>query len=420
MDSLLESVAKRLFLTTLSGLREGSLELICGGEIREFGVPGAAPRATLCVHRDRFFRRAVFGGDIGIGEACMDGDWSSPDPVAVIRLAVRNLDAFEQSHRWLGAAAGLLDRLRHRARQNSIAGSRRNIRAHYDLSNDFFRLFLDAGMMYSCAYYETPDDSLETAQSQKLDRICRKLDLQPCDRVLEIGTGWGAFAEHAVRHYGCHLTTTTISREQHDFAQRRFERLPGRVELLLEDYRHLPERLQPESFDKLVSIEMFEAVGLEFYDQFFGTCDRMLVPTGSMLIQTITMNERKFPAYQRRTDWIQKYIFPGAELASVTEVLRSLTRATSLGLYHLEDIGLHYVRTLRAWRERFHAAMDQVRALGFDERFCRMWDFYLVYCEGAFAERHVGDVQLVLSKARAAMPGIIGEAALSAAPGAAS
>ena len=383
---------KKLFLKMLEGLQGGSLELRCGGETRQFGDPAGELRAGIDVHDERFFSRAVLGGDIALGESYMDGDWSSPDLVTLVRLAVRNLNRLESANAALSIFSRLADTFRHRRRANTIDGSRRNIHAHYDLSNDFFRLFLDRSMMYSCAWYESDSDSLEAAQQQKLDRICRKLDLGLNDRVLEIGTGWGGFALHAVRNYGCMVTTTTISREQHDFARERFQ--GERIELLFEDYRNLRGR-----YDKIVSIEMFEAVGYEFYDQFFGACDRLLEPHGAMLIQTITMNDRTFPAYRRRSDWIQKYIFPGSELASLAGVLQSLARATTLLPFDLEDMGLHYARTLAAWRERFWAAEAAVRKLGFDDRFMRMWDYYLAYCGGAFLERHISDVQLVFAKA---------------------
>jgi cyclopropane-fatty-acyl-phospholipid synthase len=385
---------KKLFLKMLGGLRGGSLELVCGGEILCFGDASDDLHARLIVHDERFFARAVLGGDVALGESYMDGEWSSPDLVALVRLAVRNLQQLETSNAALSLFSRLADTLKHRRRSNTVEGSRANIQAHYDLSNEFFRLFLDRSMMYSCAWYESEDDLLETAQQQKLDRICRKLELGPDDHVLEIGTGWGSFALHAARNYGCTVTTTTISREQHDYARERFG--GERIELLFEDYRNLRGR-----YDKIVSIEMFEAVGLEFYDQFFATCDRLLEPQGSMLIQTITMNDRTFPAYRRRADWIQKYIFPGSELASLTGVLQSLSRATKLLPFGLEDMGLHYARTLAAWRERFHAAEAEVRKLGFDDRFMRMWDYYLAYCGGAFLERHISDVQLMMIKAGA-------------------
>jgi cyclopropane-fatty-acyl-phospholipid synthase len=395
MNPLPTSLAKSLFLRSLERLRGGSLELVVDGRTREFGEPGHPLRALAVVHRDRFFQRALLGGNVALGEAWMDGDWSSPDLVALVRLAVRNLAPMEGRNRLWSALSRGFDSLRHRLRGNSVAGSRRNIQAHYDLSNDFFRLFLDRGMMYSCALYQAEDDSLEAAQFHKLDTICRKLQLGPADHVLEIGTGWGGFAEHAARHYGCRVTTTTISRRQHDYARRRFDSIPERerISLLQQDYRQLRGQ-----FDKIVSIEMFEAVGLRYYDQFFRACDRLLRPHGSMLLQTITINEQTFPDYHRRSDWIQKYIFPGSELASLSEILRSLARATSLGMYHAEDIGTHYARTLAAWRQRFHNAIEQVRELGFDDRFIRMWDYYLAYCEGAFLERHTGDLQLLLAK----------------------
>jgi len=395
MNTLQTSLAKSLFLRGLERLQGGSLELVSAGRTLHFGDPDHPLRAFVVVHRDRFFARALLGGDVALGEAWMDGDWSSPDIVAVIRLAVRNLAPLTRQNRMLSALSRGFNTLRHRLKGNSVAGSRRNIQAHYDLSNDFFRLFLDRTLTYSCAYFEREGDSLEAAQFHKLDTICRKLHLGPQDHVLEIGTGWGGFAEHAVKHYGCRVTTTTISRRQYEYARERFQSIPEgeRIELLLEDYRNLHGQ-----YDKIVSIEMFEAVGLSYYDAFFRACDSLLRPDGSMLLQTITINEQAFPAYHRSSDWIQKYIFPGSELASVSEILRSLARATTLGLYHAEDIGTHYARTLAAWRRRFQDSVNQVRELGFDERFIRMWDYYLAYCEGAFLERHVGDFQLLLTK----------------------
>jgi cyclopropane-fatty-acyl-phospholipid synthase len=296
----------------------------------------------------------------------------------------------------LSASTRLAFRISHRLRPNTISGSRRNIAEHYDLSNDFFRLFLDRAMVYSCAMFVNETDSLEDAQRHKLDHICRKLNLKPDDRVLEIGTGWGAFAELAATLYGCRVTTTTISQQQYGAAKERFGHLgeAGRqIELLLEDYRNLRG-----TYDKIVSIEMFEAVGLKYYDAFFGACDRLLAPNGSMLLQTVTMNEQEFRHYHRNADWIQRRIFPGSELSCLSEVLRSVGRSTSLSLSHLEDIGPHYALTLNEWRRRFLDAHTEVLRLGFDERFVRMWDYYLAYCVGAFRERYVGDAQLLLTK----------------------
>jgi cyclopropane-fatty-acyl-phospholipid synthase len=250
--------------------------------------------------------------------------------------------------------------------------------------------------MYSAAWYENPGDSLETAQIQKLDRICRKLQLGPGDHVLEIGTGWGGFAAFAATRYGCRVTTTTISREQYGYAAERFSQLGAagdRITLLASDYRALTGR-----YDKIVSIEMFEAVGLRYYDDFFAACDRLLAPDGTALLQCITMNEQDFPIYRKTTDWMQTYIFPGSELAAVSEMLASIGRVTSFRPFHLEDMGTHYARTLHEWRARFLANLDGVRRLGMDDRFSRAWDLYLAFCEAAFAERHISCLQLLLTR----------------------
>jgi cyclopropane-fatty-acyl-phospholipid synthase len=315
--------------------------------------------------------------------------------VPLIRLMIRNRRAVD------GHGAGVVHRLlggiARRLRDNSRAGSRRHIHRHYDLGNDFFQLFLDDDLrMYSCALFESAADSLEEAQRRKLDRICRLLDLQPSDHVLEIGSGWGGFAARAASRFGCRVTTTTISDEQ--FRHVRDWRaaagvIGGRVEVLRADYRELAG-----TFDKIVSIEMFEAVGLNHYDDFFGAADRLLAPGGSMMLQTITIADQDFPQYHGSADWIEKHIFPGGELASIGEILRSLARVTSLSLYQAENFGTHYARTLHLWRARFHDQLHRVRALGFDERFIRMWDFYLACCEAAFLERHTGLFQLMLTK----------------------
>jgi cyclopropane-fatty-acyl-phospholipid synthase len=277
-----------------------------------------------------------------------------------------------------------------------VEGSRRNIGHHYDLGNDFYQLWLDPTLAYSCAVFERPGQSLEAAQRAKFELICRKLQLGAGDHLLEIGTGWGGFALHAARTRGCRITTTTISRQQFEFARDLFARegVSDRIELRLEDYRHLEGQ-----YDKAVSIEMFEAVGLAYYDTYIGAVDRLLKPGGRFLLQTITMNEQRFPDYIRQSDWIQKYVFPGAELASVSRILASLGRSSALSVHHLEDIGLHYAHTLRAWRAAFRSRLEDVRAQGFDETFIRMWDYYLATCEGAFAERYIGNAQLLLAKA---------------------
>jgi len=402
-------LAERLFYSSLAGARECCIQVRFGGATRVFGDASHGLRAELVVHSDRFFTRAVLGGDIGVGEAYMDGDWSSPDVVAVVRAAIRNMPQLDARNRAISMATRGANFLRHLLNDNTETGSRRNIARHYDLGNEFYGLFLDRSMAYSCAYYESGDDSLETAQQRKFETICRKLDLRPGDHVIEIGTGWGGFAAYAATRYGCRITTTTISKEQHAFSADLFASLPaGKIELLAEDYRNLRG-----SYDKLVSIEMFEAVGYKHYNEFFGACERLLKPGGKMLLQTITMNERHFQKYLRQSDWIKKYIFPGAELASVAGILQSAARVGTLQLAGAEDIGEHYALTLREWRRRFMSRLQDVRGLGFDERFLRMWDFYLAYCEGGFLEHYIGDMQLVLAKpggSQAGTPGLRGVA----------
>jgi cyclopropane-fatty-acyl-phospholipid synthase len=390
------SLARKIFLGTLKGLPEGYVELVEGPNTYHLGNPASEVKAVIAVHNERFYRRAVLSGTTGIGEAYMDGDWSTPDLVGLLRLGVRNVEHFEISSSSFSSVRRFLNRLQHRKRDNTLAGSRRNIAAHYDLGNSFYRLFLDENLAYSCAYFNSQEDSLDRAQINKFDVICRKLQLSPREHLLEIGTGWGGFAAYAASAYGCRITTTTISQAQHEYARERFAQMgeAGRgIELLNEDYRQLRGQ-----YDRIVSIEMFEAVGFEHYDDFFGACDRLLRPGGAMLLQIITMNERRFSSYHRSSDWIQKYIFPGAELASLSEVLRSLGRVTQIGLQHLEDIGLHYAATLREWRRRFLNRLCEVRELGYSDRFQRMWEFYLAYCEAGFRERYIGDVQILLTK----------------------
>lgn len=396
--SVVMNWASNILFRTLRGLREGYLQIKTpDGAWHCFGDPAAALHASIEVRDVRFFSRLLWGGNDAAGDSFVDGDWTSPDLVSVVRLAVRNLQHFEAAGGKWAWISRLGKRLAHRLNSNTITGSKRNIAAHYDLSNAFFGLFLDESMVYSSAIFPAASSSLENAQIEKIDRLCRRLKLGPHDRLLEIGTGWGAFALHAARQYGCQVTTTTISHEQHEYSAARFAaagEAGRRITLLEEDYRKLTGQ-----FDTIVSIEMFEAVGLAHYDDFFRVCDRLLRPDGVMAMQTITMNEQQFPDYARKSDWIQRRIFPGGELASVGEIQRSLARCTRLGLTSLEDIGMHYAYTLEEWRKRFVAAVDDVRSLGFDDAFLRMWDFYLCYCEGAFRERYISAAQLVLAKA---------------------
>lgn len=402
MLSSLDKRAKKLFLGCLSAIRGGFLEIICPRETWVFGDSSSSLRAMAVIHDERFFRRAVTGGDVGIGESYVDGDWSSPDLVSLVRLFVRNLRLLDAGGHWFRALRGLLLRFEHRLHSNTVRGARRNIHAHYDLGNDLYRLFLDPQLVYSCAYFRHEDDSLELAQIQKLDVICRKLRIEPGDRLLEIGCGWGGFAVHAARYYGARVTGLTLSSAQHRYANallKDTDLAAGQVRVLLEDYRSIQGQ-----FDKIVSIEMFEAVGFEHYDEFFSACDRLLAPDGSMLLQTITIPDQEVASYRKRVDWIQTYVFPGSELASLEAIERSLARSTRLALANLEAFGLHYARTLAMWRERFFQHLEEVRRLGFNEQFQRMWDFYLSWCEGGFRERYINVAQLLLAKAGTQRP----------------
>ena len=392
----LAAAARELLFRRLAGIRGGSLEIrLPSGRSRRFGEPGDGLSAVVAVRDESAFRRFVFRGDIAFGETYAEGLWTSPNLAAVTRLAARNVRLFDSGGRAPALLSRAVQRLRHGRRRNSVEGSRENIRHHYDLGTDFYSLFLDPTLTYSCGVFEPPGISLEEAQAAKFERIADALELSPGDSLLEIGTGWGSFAAYAAGRRGCRVTTTTISRSQYDYVRERIarERLGDRVTLLLEDYRSLGGR-----FDKAVSIEMFEAVGLDFYDDYFGTADRLLEPGGSMLLQTIWMNEERFSAYRRQPDFIQRYIFPGSELASLAEIRRSLARATRLEVAGVDEIGPHYVTTLAAWRRAFLANADRVRALGFPETFLRMWDYYLAYCEGGFAEGYIGDAQVLLAK----------------------
>ena len=388
--------AKRIFLAGLREFNGGELVVECPERTYRFGRPSDLT-ASIAVLDERFFRRALTGADIGLGESYMDGDWTTPDLVSLARLALRNRQVLDRQSLVAGLLRRLIAAAARRWRDNTRAGSRRHIHHHYDLGNDFFGLFLDSALqMYSAAYFESEDETLETAQTRKVDRLCRMLDLRPEDRVLEIGSGWGGFARWAAGRYGCRVTTTTISDEQYR-SIREWQAAAGevgsRVKVLRADYRDLRGQ-----FDKVVSIEMFEAVGLRHYDDYFAAIERLVAPDGVMAMQAITVSDQWFPRYHGSPDWIEAYIFPGGELAGIGEMLGSLARVTSMSLYAAENFGTHYAQTLRLWRRRFRAQLPRVRALGFDERFVRMWDFYLATCEAAFLERHTSVFQLVFAR----------------------
>ncbi len=382
----------------LGRLSEGRLTLVdSSGPPVSFG-PGGKDRGldvTVHVRNPRLYGRLLTGGSIGAAESYMDGDWTADDLVKLMRLFVRNKPVMDGLETGFAKVAAQAQRLAHALRRNTQAGSRRNIAAHYDLGNDFFSLFLDETMMYSCAIFPSPETSLRAASTAKNDRICRKLDLKPSDHLLEIGTGWGGFAIHAARLYGCRVTTTTISARQHEFASERVRRagLSDRVTVLLEDYRDLKGQ-----FDSLVSIEMVEAVGHQYLDTYTRRCASLLRPDGLMLLQSITIDDREYERARDEVDFIKRYIFPGSFIPSVTVLAESFRRSGGLRPVHLEDIGPHYALTLRHWRERFLASLPGVKRLGYPPEFVRMWEYYLALCEGGFEERYLGNVQMLLAK----------------------
>jgi cyclopropane-fatty-acyl-phospholipid synthase len=388
--------AKTQMLKRLAGLQVGSLTIIDGEAENQFGkVSESAINATIHVHDARFYGEVAFGGSIGAGEAYMLGYWTTDNLTDVIRLMAVNqsvMDSLEGGYEWVTKPTM---KAMHWLNSNTVEGSRKNIAAHYDLGNDFFALFLDPTMMYSSAKFSDEAISLQAGSELKLKTICDKLDLKPSDHVVEIGTGWGGFAIYAATHYGCKVTTTTISQQQFDYAKAAVEAqgLQDQITLLFNDYRDLTGE-----YDKLVSIEMVEAVGHQYYDTYFQKVSQLLKPDGLALIQAITIADQRYESAIKSVDFIQRYIFPGSNIPSVTAMLNSITNHSDMRLFHLEDIGLHYAATLRLWRENFFNNIQAVRALGYSEEFIKMWDFYLCYCEGGFEERALGDVHLLLAK----------------------
>ncbi len=391
------NLARRFMLRVLSHIKVGSLTIHDGDDTHHFGTPGipGEPQAEIVVHNRAAFGKVLTGGTIASGEAYIDGDWSTPDLTEVTRLFSANMDSMESmqaSQHWY---TRLALKLAHAMNRNTHEGSKRNISAHYDLGNDFFRLFLDPTMMYSAAVFDRPGTTLEKAAVDKLDELCQQLELSAEDHLLEIGTGWGGMAIHAATHYGCRVTTTTISREQYEYAQARVKALglENRITLLLKDYRALEGQ-----YDKLVSIEMIEAVGHDFYSSYFQCCSKLLKANGKMVIQAITIPDGRYERARRSVDYIKRYIFPGGCLPSLGIIARHLAKDTDMQMVHLRDITADYATTLAHWRQRFMDRLDEVRAMGFDDRFIRMWEFYLCYCEGGFRERIIGTAQLSFAK----------------------
>ncbi len=390
--------SKKVLFSMFEDLQFGSLSINNCGKLYEFGNPQGDPgiAAVAAIHDPRFYADVLFKGSLGAAESYIKGYWSTDNLTDVTRLFVANADLLnrQMDAGWSRLTAPLM-RFCHWLRKNTTRGSKKNIVAHYDLSNDFFQLFLDRTMGYSCGIYEHENSTLHEAQVAKFDRICRKLGLTDQDHVMEIGGGWGGFALHAARNYGCRVTTTTISDNQYRYMQSLFSEygMDEQVTVLQQDYRKLSG-----SFDKLVSIEMIEAVGHHFLDTFFDCCCRLLKPEGLMALQAITIPDQEYTRHKNSVDFIKRYIFPGSCIPSLGAIKKSITSKTDLRLIHFEDITPHYATTLRIWRERFFANLDKVKAMGFSENFIRMWEYYLASCEGSFQEHYNGDVQMIFAR----------------------
>jgi cyclopropane-fatty-acyl-phospholipid synthase len=383
-------VARACLERALPHIEDGTLEVrLPDGTERRFG---SGPPVAIAIESARLFRRLATRGKVGLGESYQAGEWRSDDLVAFFELLLRNADAAAARHPRLVRALSLRPSLRAR---NGLRRARRNIAYHYDLGNDLFGLFLDETMTYSCAVFERHDEPLADAQTRKYERICEKLRLGPDDTLLEIGCGWGGFATHAARRHGARVTALTISPSQAALARRRIRAagLADRIEIVEQDYREHSGR-----YTKLASIETLEAIGERQFPTFFASCDRLLERHGIACIQTILVPDQRWNRYRKTPDWIERYLFPGCLIPSITALTKSMTAASRLTIHDVEEIGHHYAETLRRWRELFHLRLEDVRRLGYDERFVRTWDFYLAYCEAAFRTRSLRDVQLVLTR----------------------
>ena len=391
----LGAAARRLVLGRLQTLEQGVLRVHEGDGVQEFRGARTGIAASIEVRHPAFYADLAYGGSVGAAESFMLGHWATHDLTALLRLMLANRAALDSLESGLARVSAPLRLAAHWLHRNTRAGSRRNISAHYDLGNDFFRLMLDETMMYSCALFERPGMSLAEASRAKLDQVCRKLQLGPANHVLEIGTGWGGFAIHAAGRYGCRVTSTTISPSQFELARERVRAsgLEDQVTVLLEDYRDLRGQ-----YDRLVSIEMIEAIGHRQFGEFFRRAADLMTRDGRMLLQSITIADRHYERTRDEVDFIKRYIFPGCCIPSVGALTEAMVADSELRLVHMEDIGPHYAATLAAWRRNFHANLDKVRALGYPDSFIRMWEYYLCYCEAGFADRALGDVQMVMTR----------------------
>lgn len=393
----MSTLARKIIFSSLKNIEGGQLIFREKNHVWHFGQSERDPlnSATIEIHNKNFYNRVLLGGGVGLAESYVAGDWSTDDLTKVLRVLARNQKSVSAVDKGFLKIQTVLRWVTHQFKRNTVSGSRKNIAAHYDLSNEFFSLFLDKTWMYSCAVFPTSDTTLEEASIHKLDKICQKLSLKPGQKIVEIGTGWGGFALHAAEHYGCDIVTTTISKKQYELARERIreKKLESKITLLQEDYRKLTGE-----YDKLVSIEMIEAVGYQYYDAFFKTCGRLLKPDGQMLLQAITIEDQSYEKAKDNVDFIKRHIFPGTCIPSVTALLKSITKSSDLRLFNLEDIGVHYAKTLASWRDNFLSNKNSIYGLGFDDHTVRLWEFYFSYCEAGFSEGYISDVQMLCLK----------------------
>ena len=394
MKNLLHQLARALVFNQLKKIKTGQITIIEGSQKFSFGKKDKL-NVTVTVHDPRFFGALAFGGSIGVSEAFMQKFWSVSDLTKLIRIMAINQNTMDQLEGLFNMFLKPILKCLHYLNQNSVKGSEINISKHYDLGNDFFSLFLDSTMMYSSAVFKNPHDSLYQGSIHKLETICQGLELTSQDHIIEIGSGWGGFAIYAAKHYGCKVTTTTISKEQYKYVSQKIKdlKLSHKITVLFSDYRHLKGQ-----YDKLVSIEMLEAVGYQYYETYFKVCASLLKPQGLAVIQTITITDQRYEKAKRSVDFIQRYIFPGSCIPSITALQNSMTQSSDLRIYSIHDIGTHYARTLALWRERLFKNLNDIKALGFDDAFIRMWHFYFSYCEGGFEEKVISDIHLKLVK----------------------
>ena len=393
--TFLTSVFKNGLKKKLSHLNVGCISVVDGVDKFSFGDPGSELQVNVQVHSQEFYVMTGSGGAMGIAEAYILGYWTSDDVVMLMRIILKNRSILLSLNDGFAKILSPINKLIHRSRQNTLKGSKENILAHYDLSNDFYKLWLDPTMTYSCAYFKDTNTTLEDASIEKLDRMCRKLKLSEKDNILEVGTGWGSFSIHAAKNYGCSITTTTISDAQYEYAKARVleEGLESKINVINKDYRKLDGQ-----YDKIVSIEMIEAVGYEYISEYFRKLSSLLKPDGLMALQGITYNDQNFDTYKDSVDFIKKYIFPGSCLISISQIIDVIKNKTDLSMIDMEDITRHYAETLNRWRKNFMSVLPEVKEMGYSKAFINMWEFYFLYCEAGFLERNIGDVQMVFAK----------------------